>query len=102
MTQLNETANESAAQPHFCQSCSMPMTGTAQYGTEQDGSSSPDYCSYCYEEGSFREPDQTMEGMIRQCVPYMVEEGMEESKARSLLSQHLPQLKRWKAASAPL
>lgn len=98
MTHLNETANTSSTQPHFCQSCGMPMTESAQYGKEHDGSPSPDYCSYCYEEGSFREPGLTMEGMIQQCVPYMVQEGMEESKARSLLSGQLPTLKRWKAA----
>lgn len=86
-------------QPCFCQSCGMPMTATAQYGTEKDDGISADYCSYCYGEGAFRQPDITMDGMVKLCAHYLVEEGMEEGQAVALVSEQLPGLKRWSAAS---
>jgi hypothetical protein len=51
---------------------------------------------YCYEEGSFKQPDIGMEQMIEICIPYMKKHGMDEDKAREILNQHLPQLKRWR------
>jgi hypothetical protein len=33
--------------------------------------------------------------MIEVCVPFMIKEGMPESQARKLLSDQLPNLKRW-------
>ena len=48
----------------YCQSCGMPMgNGDELYGTEKDGSKSSDYCSYCYENGTFKQ-DCTMDEMI--------------------------------------
>lgn len=87
---------------HFCQSCSMPMASEDIYGTERGGLKTSKYCSYCYQEGEFVQPDLTLEGMIEVCVPFMVEEGMEQKHARSLLLQQLPGLERWRASgSAP-
>lgn len=83
----------------FCQSCAMPMGNTDEmYGTNQDGSKSQDYCSYCYENGKFS-GDMTMEEMIDFCVPGMVEhnEGMTAEQARGMMQEFFPQLKRWKA-----
>lgn len=79
----------------FCQSCAMPMTDGA-YGTEADGSKSQDYCSYCYSEGHFT-GDMTMQEMIEFCVKPMVDynEGMTEEKARAMMQETLPKLKRW-------
>jgi hypothetical protein len=33
--------------------------------------------------------------MIEGCVPFMIKEGMPEAQARKLLSEQLPQLRRW-------
>ena len=55
----------------YCGSCAMPMTDTVLYGSEVDGSKSPDYCSYCYVNGNFT-ADVTMEEMVDFCVPYLV------------------------------
>ena len=83
----------------FCQSCGMPMGQTDErYGTEADGSKSRDYCSYCYENGTFT-AQRTMEEMIDFCVEPMLESmpGMTEESARAMMQEHLPQLKRWQA-----
>lgn len=82
----------------FCQSCGMPMGDTdALYGTEQGGGKSADYCQYCYEEGKFTFQG-SMEEMIGICVPPMVENnpGMTGEKARQMMAEFFPTLKRWK------
>lgn len=81
---------------NICQSCSMPMESSEQFGTEKDGSLNNEYCVYCYKEGSFGKPDETLEEMIDTCVPFMVEQGFAEDKAREYLQDKLKDLKRWK------
>lgn len=84
-------------QEKFCQSCGMPMgTADAQYGTERDGGKSADYCSYCYEGGAFTFSGG-MDEMIEICVPPMVEANpdMTADKAREMMKQFMPTLKRW-------
>ncbi len=51
---------------NFCQSCSMPLElhGQDVRGSEKDGSQSQIYCSYCYVNGAFVEPDITFEQMV--------------------------------------
>ncbi len=79
----------------YCQSCGMPMGGGGMYGTNEDGSKSEDYCSYCYQSGKFTS-QMSMDEMIEFCVPFVVETGMSESDARQMLRETYPQLKRWK------
>ena len=75
----------------------MPMN-LGPYGTNADGTKSEDYCAYCYTNGQFNAPNMTMEEMINVCIPHVVNgnKGMDEKKARELMEQTLPQLKRWK------
>lgn len=83
---------------NYCQSCGMPMGSTEElYGSNADGSKSTDYCKYCYEYGAFVS-DCTMEEMIEFCIPHMVaaHAEMTEEKARSMMQQFFPTLKRWK------
>jgi hypothetical protein len=80
----------------YCQSCGMPLTDAAMFGTEKDGSKSEEYCSYCYTDGAFVQPDMTMQAMKDLCLPFVKEGGMDEAAASALLDQTLPQLKRWK------
>jgi hypothetical protein len=82
--------------PVYCQSCAMPMKDSDR-GTETDGRPSGEYCSYCYQHGRFT-VDCTMAQMIDRCVKPMVEfnPGMTEAKARAMMVQIFPQLKRWK------
>ncbi|ATZ03755.1 zinc ribbon domain-containing protein [Streptococcus suis] len=49
-----------------CQSCAMPLNlhGQDVRGSEKDGSLSNLFCSYCYANGEFLEPDITFEQML--------------------------------------
>ncbi|HFI0645781.1 TPA: zinc ribbon domain-containing protein [Streptococcus suis] len=51
----------------FCQSCAMPLNlhGQDVRGSEKDGSHSSLFCSYCYANGEFLEPDITFEQMLK-------------------------------------
>lgn len=84
-------------QEKYCQSCGMPMGETDElYGTEQNGSKSNDYCSYCYENGAFTF-NGSLDEMIEICIPPMVESNpdMTPEKAREMMWQFMPTLKRW-------
>ncbi|WP_253290790.1 zinc ribbon domain-containing protein [Pseudoflavonifractor sp. MSJ-37] len=80
----------------FCQSCAMPIGAPSLHGTEADGTLSPHYCKYCYQNGTFT-GDMTMEQMIDFCVPIMVQAHPEMSadQARSRMAQTFPKLLRW-------
>ncbi|MFC5703292.1 effector binding domain-containing protein [Cohnella faecalis] len=80
----------------FCQSCGMPVASEEVHGTEHDGAKTDKYCTYCYQDGAFVQPDLTLKGMIEASIPYMVEEGMDEQHARELLQHQLPGLERWR------
>ena len=79
----------------YCQSCGMPITDSQLQGTTADGSKSEDYCTYCYQKGAFVQ-DVTMDEMVEICVPHMINAGMPEPEARTLLANTLPNLARWK------
>ncbi len=48
-------------QRQFCQSCAMPMQNPDDFGTNADGSNNNEYCSYCFRNGKFTEPNMTVE-----------------------------------------
>lgn len=64
-------------------------------GSDREGHKTTEYCIYCYESGEFKQPDITLEGMTDLCAGFMVQEGMDEAAARTLLADSLPHLKRW-------
>ncbi len=80
----------------ICQSCAMPMDETGEmYGTEQDGTKTDAYCTYCYHEGKFTQ-EMSMEQMIEFCIPFMMQNAeMTEEDARRMMQGALPGLKRW-------
>lgn len=84
----------------FCQSCGMPMHTADQFGTEKDGSATPDYCSYCYKDGMFLQ-DCTMDEMIETCVKFMEQYNaasnipFSKEKAIAQMKAYFPRLKRW-------
>ncbi len=78
-----------------CQSCGMPLNVESVLGTDQHGKKITEYCMYCYEGGSFKQPDITLDEMVEICVPFLVQDGMEEQTARNVMKGSLPQLKRW-------
>jgi len=83
----------------FCQSCAMPMEKPEMFGNHADGSKSEDYCAYCFQKGTFTEPDISMQEMIDKCVTIMNQRKiMPEDKARDLMGKTIPSLKRWNKA----
>ncbi|MGL4394207.1 MAG: zinc ribbon domain-containing protein [Brevinema sp.] len=59
----------------FCQSCGMPLEKGC--GTENDGSNSLIYCSYCYQKGGFTQPNiKNAKEMQKFCYKQMREQGM--------------------------
>ena len=88
----------------YCQSCAMPMGITDEMcGTNADGGKNGDYCKYCFEKGVFTS-DCTMDEMIEICVPHMLASAnndalnLTEEKAREMMREFFPTLKRWKTA----
>jgi hypothetical protein len=76
----------------------MPLDNPDLRGTEKDGSKSFEYCSYCYQNGLFINPDMTLEEMKT-----LVKEQMEKMKIDAgiinLAIRSLPHLKRWKSST---
>jgi len=61
---------------------------------EADGSGSV-YCTYCYKDGAFLEPDATARDMVEMGVPYLAHK-IGEQAAREQLSKFVPTLARWR------
>ncbi len=79
-----------------CQSCGMPIRKDPKKGgSNADGSRNLMYCSYCFEDGAFTQPDITVDEMKKLCVGKMKEMGFPGMVAR-LFAGGLPRLERWK------
>ena len=79
-----------------CQSCGMPMSkDPIGGGTNQDGSKSTMYCSYCFQNGMFKNPDWTVEEMQMFCKKILQEKGFPGFLAVWITSK-IPKLERWK------
>lgn len=77
-----------------CQSCGMPLKKDKQGGgTNADGSKSKEFCSHCYQNGSFTR-DCTAEQMVE-----FVSEKMRSMRFPGFMVRYfvkgIPKLKRW-------
>jgi len=93
MNQKNKGEKE-----RICQSCAMPMGQAVEfYGTNKDGSKNPNYCRFCYQNGSFTE-ECSIDQMIEIAASYTAQynENMSLQTARQLMQGLFPSLKRWK------
>ena len=79
----------------ICQSCSMPIQKSGDFGTNADGSKSKDYCTFCYQGGKFTFQG-TLDQMIERLVGMSGRMGMTEEQARAIARTVLPKLKRWR------
>ncbi len=80
-----------------CQSCSMPMKkDPAGGGTDADGSKSAKYCSLCYANGKFLQPDMTVAEMQELVKSKMREFGVPGFLA-GFFARGLPRLERWRS-----
>ena len=79
-----------------CQSCGMPLSKDPEKGgTNADNSKSTIYCSYCYQDGDFTQPDITVDEMKKFCKQKMKEMGFPGFLA-AFSTLGIPKLERWK------
>jgi len=80
-----------------CQSCSMPLRRDPRGGgSNADGSKNGEYCSHCYVDGAFAQPDCNAAEMRALCIESLVEGGVPKLIAR-IMTKGIPRLKRWAA-----
>ncbi|MFT7516326.1 MAG: hypothetical protein ACI84O_000099 [Myxococcota bacterium] len=78
-----------------CQSCAMPLKKDLKGGgTHADGSISLDYCSFCYVEGAFTQPEFSAKDMQDFCIVKLQEFGIPKPLAW-VFTRGIPKLKRW-------
>ena len=80
-----------------CQSCGMPLSDEFKnLGTESDGSPVSEYCMFCYQNGGFTNPDQTVDGMVQSSIDFMTSNlGFSEEQATQMSNDVIRKLKRW-------
>lgn len=64
-------------------------------GSEKDKTKSEKFCSLCYENGKFKQPNMTLEKMKEVVDKALVKEGWAKP-LRWLAKRQLPKLDRWK------
>jgi hypothetical protein len=65
-------------------------------GTEADGSAASEYCMFCYKEGTFTNPTQTVDEMVQSSIDFMT--GTMEftpEQATQMSNDVIRNLKRW-------
>lgn len=79
----------------------MPLGSREDCGTNHDGTSSEEYCHYCFQDGAFTS-ECTMEQMIEHCARFVEEFNKEngssytKEEAIAQMTLFFPTLKRWK------
>ena len=93
--------NDIIMEGKICQSCGMPMHAAEDFGTNADGTTNQDYCTYCYKDGAFTQ-NVTMDEMIEHNLNYLEEFNKDsehkftKEEAREEMKKFFPTLKRWK------
>jgi hypothetical protein len=73
----------------------MPMSFDAQGGgTLADGSRTAEYCSHCYQNGGFTQPDLTMQDMLAR-VGGKLDEMNVPAPVKAAALADIPKLSRW-------
>ena len=79
-----------------CQSCEIPLKKDPQGGSHNaDGTKNTMFCSYCFENGQFKQPDFTVDQMKQLSKEKMVEMGFPKFLA-GFFSKSIRKLERWK------
>jgi hypothetical protein len=80
-----------------CQSCGNADRRIGRnFGTEADGSVALKYCTFCYQNGGFTNPDQSLDEMVASSVDFMTENlGFSAAEATELSNNVIRKLKRW-------
>lgn len=82
-------------QTPICQSCAMHMAEPADFGTEENGGASEDYCVHCWQQGKFVY-DNTFEQAVEANIPWWRDGCQNDDQARAKIMEVFPTLKRWK------
>lgn len=80
-----------------CQSCGMPLSKDfGNPGTTADNSNTEDFCIFCFKNGAFTNPIQTMDEMIQSSIKNMTTDlQMPLEQAINLANSFIPNLRRW-------
>ncbi|MBK7393498.1 MAG: zinc ribbon domain-containing protein [Chloracidobacterium sp.] len=80
-----------------CQSCGMPISDDFNnYGTDADGSPVSEYCLFCYTDGGFTNPTQTVDEMVQSSIDFISKEfKMPVEQATQISNDVIRKLKRW-------
>jgi len=79
-----------------CQSCSRLIKEESDFGTDSDGKRSSDFCSCCYQNGVFTEPNLTRDEMVARVVGIVIENKiMAREVAQKRIPDIIKNLKRW-------
>jgi len=75
----------------------MPIKKRKEFGTEENGKKSTDYCCYCYQKGDFTQA-QTLAEAVEGNIQFWKEpDDTSDDQARARIMEVFPMLKRWKA-----
>lgn len=77
-----------------CQSCGIPKNKAADRGTNADGSESNKYCSYCYKDGAFVQPNWTAADMQAYASKKLQQYGLPALMADAM-TKGITKLERW-------
>jgi hypothetical protein len=81
-----------------CQSCGMPFKNDPKGGGRNaDGTTSKKYCSYCYDNGKFTQPDMTAAEMQKFVKEKLKSMGFFHRLFAGLFVKGIPKLERWNA-----
>jgi len=65
-------------------------------GTNADGSPTEEYCAFCFKNGAFTNPNQTLAEMIQSSIDNMTQDlQMPLEQATNLANSFIPTLRRW-------
>ena len=80
-----------------CQSCGMPIEASFNnLGTEADGTPASEYCMFCYQNGGFTHPTQTVDEMVQSSIDFMTAEfKMPLDQASQMSNDVIRKLTRW-------
>ena len=74
------------------------LMGPGIFGTLANGKETQEYCSFCFQNGKYTNPEATMHGMIENSVKIMTKKmAIPEERAREIADATIPHLKRWSA-----
>jgi hypothetical protein len=83
----------------ICQSCAMPLQKPEDFGTNENGGKSTEYCFHCFQDGKFLDEGITLQQKIDKNVKFGIQMGMPEEEAKKMCESILPKLKRWQKNS---